>query len=470
MPAERKITKTYDYNDESGQLLYQVVRYELKDFRQRRPDGKGGWIWNLQDTRRVLYRLRDLLRADPQHWVFVVEGEKDADSLHAEGLIATTCAMGAGKWDDSYSEFLNDRKFVAIIPDNDDAGRRHAKAVAESLLRVGVEERIIELPGLEKSQDVSDWLNSGGTADKLLDLAENVEVKTELTTPFEPIVTHLCDVEAKKVFWLWKDRIPMGSVSLIVGDPGLGKSILTMTMAAHVTKGQPWPDTPEVEGPAGSVVLLTGEDNLADVVRVRLDAAGADVSKVVAIEGVRVRDDEGKILDDDVYFNIDQHIPALELAVERTLNVRLVIIDPISAFMGRTDSHKNAEVRRVLTKLASLAEKHNVAVVGVSHLNKNRSATANHRIIGSVAFNATARAVWYRLWVDASLAPNCLLSKAKAFFGSSALMYVSARSSATPTSFRSISWSDSSVGTATTGERAASARAFSKSNPLSVGL
>jgi hypothetical protein len=166
-----KIVKTYDYLDESGTLLFQAVRYEPKDFRQRRPDGKNGWLWNLDGARRVLYRLPELLRADKHKWVFIVEGEKDVDRLYDEGLVATTCAMGAVKWDDNYSEFLNDRK-VVVIPDNDEAGKRHAKAVAKSLTRAGVKARILELPGLPEKGDVSDWLDNGGDKGKLLQLIE----------------------------------------------------------------------------------------------------------------------------------------------------------------------------------------------------------------------------------------------------------------------------------------------------------
>jgi len=175
-----KIVKTYDYLDESGTLLFQAVRYEPKEFRQRRPDGEGGWVWNLQGVRRVLYRLEELLRADPANWVFIVEGEKDVDRLYEEGLVATTCAMGAVKWQDNYSEFLNDRNQIAIIPDNDESGRRHAKEVAESLAGVQVKARIVELPGVQDKGDVSDWLDAGGSKEELIKLAEK-------TTPFKSI-------------------------------------------------------------------------------------------------------------------------------------------------------------------------------------------------------------------------------------------------------------------------------------------
>ena len=186
MLDNEKIIATYDYNDESGELLYQVVRYEPKDFRQRRPNGKGGWIWNLQRERRVLYRLQELLQSNPDDWVFIVEGEKDVDRLCNEGLVATTCAMGAVKWEDNYSGFLNDRKLVAIIPDNDDAGRRHAKKIAESLASVGVQARIIELPELPEKGDISDWLDKNGNKKKLLELCNAIKEENVFRTTVKP--------------------------------------------------------------------------------------------------------------------------------------------------------------------------------------------------------------------------------------------------------------------------------------------
>src|SRR5262249_25134177 len=126
------VVTTYDYTDEDGELLYQVVRFEPKDFRQRRRDGLKGWVWNLGDTRRVLYRVPELVKAPKDRLVFVVEGEKDADRLHSHGLLATTNAMGAGKWRQEYSEALRGRN-VAILPDNDDPGRKHAADVERAL-------------------------------------------------------------------------------------------------------------------------------------------------------------------------------------------------------------------------------------------------------------------------------------------------------------------------------------------------
>jgi putative DNA primase/helicase len=159
----------YDYLDKSGKLLYQAVRIPTADgktFRQRRPDGKGGWLWNLQGTPRVLYRLPELLAASPDRIVYVVEGEKDADNLRALGEFATTNPQGAGKWRPEYAEPLRGRH-VVILPDNDEPGRKHGEDVARSLRGVAASVKVVVLPGLPPKGDVSDWLAAGHAVDEL---------------------------------------------------------------------------------------------------------------------------------------------------------------------------------------------------------------------------------------------------------------------------------------------------------------
>lgn len=168
--AGGRLVASYDYRDEAGDLLYQVVRYDPKDFRQRRPDGDGGWDWSLGDVRRVLYRLPELTSADSTEPVFVAEGEKDADTLAALGLVVTTNAGGAAKWQDVFAEPLSGR-LVVILPDNDEAGRRHSAAVGRSLHGVAADVRVLRLPDLPQNGDVSDWLAAGGTAEALHRLA-----------------------------------------------------------------------------------------------------------------------------------------------------------------------------------------------------------------------------------------------------------------------------------------------------------
>lgn len=160
----------YTYRDEDGTPLFEVCRFAGKKFRPRLP---GASEWGIGDTRRVLYRLPELLAADPHEPVFVVEGEKDADRLASFGLVATTNPLGAGKWREEYAAFLRDRG-VFILSDNDDPGREHAQKVAESLKDVASGVKVVELPGLPDKGDVSDWLDAGRTVEQLVALCAGV--------------------------------------------------------------------------------------------------------------------------------------------------------------------------------------------------------------------------------------------------------------------------------------------------------
>jgi hypothetical protein len=164
--SQGRIVATYDYVDARAVLCYQAVRYEPKGFAQRRPDGRGGWLWNLGDVERVLYRLVDLLAADPREPVYLCEGEKDADRLASLGFVATTNAGGADHWRPEYAEFLRDR-IVVIVEDHDDAGRKRTEKLAASLTDIAHEVRVLRLPGLPEKGDISDWLDAGGDAETL---------------------------------------------------------------------------------------------------------------------------------------------------------------------------------------------------------------------------------------------------------------------------------------------------------------
>ncbi len=164
--SKREIVATYDYPDESGERLFQVVRYEPKDFRQRRPDGNGGWSWKLGDTRRVPYRLPEVVRtAKAGGKVAVVEGEKDVQALEAKGLVATTAPGGAGKWRPEYAEFLRGAQ-VGVIADADEPGRKHAAEVAKSLEGIAASVRVLEPAA--GCKDVSEHLAAGKPLSELV--------------------------------------------------------------------------------------------------------------------------------------------------------------------------------------------------------------------------------------------------------------------------------------------------------------
>jgi putative DNA primase/helicase len=177
-PAGKKtIVATYDYVDpETGEIKLQVVRYEPKDFRQRRPDGNGGWSWSVPASERILFNLPSVYATDKI--VIVVEGEKDVTALAKIGIVATCNPGGAGKWQPNYTDALQGRD-VVILPDNDEPGENHASIVAAALTGRASRVRIVRLPDLPPKGDVADWIANGGTR---ADLARLI-VKSEAPAP-----------------------------------------------------------------------------------------------------------------------------------------------------------------------------------------------------------------------------------------------------------------------------------------------
>ena len=172
--ADRNVqVAEYDYLSVAGNLVFQVVKFDNpKSFKQRQPDGKGGYLWHLKDVTRIPYQAPELTNADLNAVVFITEGEKDVDRLRDLGLVATCNPGGAGKWLKPYSEnYLRDRN-VVILPDNDGPGRDHAEKVAKFTNPVAASVRVVELPGLPDRGDVSNWIDAGHTVEELLALVE----------------------------------------------------------------------------------------------------------------------------------------------------------------------------------------------------------------------------------------------------------------------------------------------------------
>ena len=200
------------------------------------------------------------------------------------------------------------------------------------------------------------------------------------------------EIEAKPVCWLWHDRIARGKLTIIAGNPGLGKSQITASIAAVVTTGGRWPVTGERCKP-GDVLVLSAEDDPADTLRPRLEAAEADLQRVHFVDGVTA----GYSSDGNCgsrAFCVEDDLQALGAKLDELGDVAAVVIDPITAYLGDTDSHKNADVRRVLAPVSNLAARHNTAIIAVSHLNKSGGAQALMRVTGSLAFVAAARAAY----------------------------------------------------------------------------
>jgi len=209
--------------------------------------------------------------------------------------------------------------------------------------------------------------------------------------PKQVCLTRLGGVVPKAVRWLWPKRVPLGKVTLLVGDPGRGKSLLALDMAARVTRGAAWPDAASGSAPLGRVILLSAEDDVADTIRPRLEAAGGDPDRVVILHAIRK---PGTGREGDLLFSLLRDVEALEAAIRGCGEVRLVVLDPVSAYLGGVDSHSNADMRAVLAPLRGVAERTGVAVVAISHLTKRAEAAVLYRAMGSLAFVASARAVW----------------------------------------------------------------------------
>ncbi|NLH99892.1 MAG: AAA family ATPase, partial [Chthonomonadales bacterium] len=262
--AGPRIVATYEYTDEQGRLLYEVVRMDPKAFRQRRPDGHGGHVWDMKGVRRVLYRLPAVLDAVRHRKpVWIVEGEKDADALATIGLCATTNSGGAGKWLPDAAETLR-QAHVVVMPDNDDPGRAHADIVANALHGIAASVRILALPDLPPKGDVSDWLSGKdpqAAAAELRKLARATPIFSPTARPApreRPIP--VSEVPIRRIEWLWPARLARGEITEICGDPGLGKSMLGVEIAALLSRGAPWPDGTHPPEPV-STMLLSAEDD-----------------------------------------------------------------------------------------------------------------------------------------------------------------------------------------------------------------
>jgi len=170
------IEDIYNYEDKTGKLVYQAVRFKVTGsnkalkFKQRRPDGKGGFIWNLKDVERVIYNLFEISNKLDK-LLFIVEGEKDCNNLGKIGILATTNSGGAGKWKTEYNQYFKNRE-VVLLPDNDFVGFKHAQDVGSSLKGIAKSIKWLVLPKLKEGEDISNWLEKGGDLEKLFELVK----------------------------------------------------------------------------------------------------------------------------------------------------------------------------------------------------------------------------------------------------------------------------------------------------------
>jgi hypothetical protein len=273
----------------------------------------------------------------------------------------------------------------------------HAAAYAKTVADLYRQRRIVEA-GLQLLRLGHDHLHAERNIDALA--AEALSAVRDATAECgamsrggaKPVVLNMADVVAERIEWLWPGRIALGMLTLVAGDPGLGKSFFSCDLAARVSLGSAWPDDVRTRAPRGGVVMLNAEDPVAQVVRPRLDRAGADVRRINFVQAVR---DQGA--DYERQLDLSRDLAAVEGAILATPDCKLVIIDPLSSYVGTIDAHRSNEVRAVVDPLAKLADRHRVALVCVTHLNKgsNGGGPAIYRATGSLSFIAAARAGFY---------------------------------------------------------------------------
>jgi RecA-family ATPase len=445
-PADHKlnITKTYDYTDESGTLLYQVCRLEPKSFRQRRPV-KGGWIYKLDDVRRVLYRLPDLLKY-PDASAFITEGEKDCDRVAALDLCATTVA--SGRWKDVDLSPLKGRDCI-ILEDADEPGRKKALLAAHVLHGTAATIRVVRLPeltGHPSNKDVSDWLSvDARRAERLVDVCFDTpvwepgadhegdhhhrdhdgdhhgeedhhyggdqhadagaepgpvgEVKAAPKAEAEPPLAFLnlaawSDAPVPERQWVVRDRIPLNNVTLLSGEGAVGKSILSLHLAVATVLARDWAGTmPE----PGAAMVIACEDDGGELHH-RLhhiaahfgasfaDLAGLHVTSLAGQDALMATPRRDGLLQTTKLFG-----RVLEAACD--IKPKLIVLDNSADIFGGGENDR-AQVRQFIGILRGLAMAANAGVLLTSHPSLT-GITTGTGLSGSTAWNASVRSRLY---------------------------------------------------------------------------
>jgi len=336
------------------------------------------------------------LIGQPTETLCIAEGYATAASIHEATGYPVAVAFDAGNLADVAKElrkaYPNSRLIICADDDRRTPGNPGmAKATVAAVAVKG----FLAVPDFGRARP--DWASDFNDLTRLNGpMSVAVQIDTATAPGADSIeIIELEDVVAEPVAWLWSGRFALGKLSLLAGYPGLGKSQVTAGMAAVVTTGGTWPVTGEAFGPPADVLFLSAEDDPADTIKPRLQAAEADLRRCRILGSVQAAPD-GKRRAKRRCFSLLEDLEHLDRVLTRH-PAKLVIIDPLSAYMGdsrKVDTHKTSDVRSILAPLVELAGKHRVAMVGIFHLNKREGSSAMDRINGSGAFVAAARAVW----------------------------------------------------------------------------
>lgn len=380
-PSKPRVVARYDYTDASGNLLYQVERTDPKGFRQRRPDGKGGWIYNLDGVARTLYRLPTLATAGE---IWIAEGCKDCDTLAALGFTATTNSGGAGKWPQDHAHHFTGKR-VVIVPDNDKPGQEHAEAVARSLHGTAASVRVVKLP--EGVKDCSDYVatftDHAEAAERLALLAEGVaswQPKPETKEPSGLQIVTAADLLAKD-FPAADDHVagilPKRARLILSAPAKLGKTRFALGLSLAVAAGKSAMGL-KITEPASVLYLYAegGERMMQD--RLRKMLVGFDVEETALRERLLLHNAHGLKLTNPA------HVDQLRKAIA-TRKPAIVAVDPLYKFHTGDESSVR-DMTAFFDPLDALIAEYGVAVLLIHHHGKGSGdglATPAHRNRGS---------------------------------------------------------------------------------------
>jgi 5S rRNA maturation endonuclease (ribonuclease M5) len=375
-----QIVQTYDYVNEDGELLYQAVRYEPKDFRQRRPDGEG-WSWSIKGVRRVLYRLPDVMAAVAEgQTIYICEGEKDVETARSLGLVATCNAMGAdngsgNKWLPEFADVLVNAD-VVVVPDQDDAGTRHAEWVIQTLTGKA---RSISVVVPKSGKDLTDWVNAGATREDI-EAAAIDAFELEAPTPKFPFLD-VADLvsDIRPINWLVRDYLERDSIALVYGAPGGGKSFMTVDLAASVAMGSAWMGH---QVHAGRVFYIAGEGHNGLARRFR----AWEVAKEMSLKPGQLFKSAGamQVLDEAMVLDVSDQIAATCSDAPPAM----VVIDTLARNFGAGDENSTEDMSRFITHVdRHLRQRFGCCVLLVHHSGHNME-----RARGSSALKAAVDA------------------------------------------------------------------------------
>lgn len=354
-PKNSRESVVYDYRDELGELLFQSVKYDPKAFSQRHLNPDGVWENNLNGTRRILYRLPELVRADPDMIVFIPEGEKDVDRLRSLGFVSTTNPMGAGagKWKIEYNDYLKDRA-VVILPDNDEPGQKHAEDIAKHLTGVAASVQIVNLPFLPEKGDVSDYLDNGGDGASLMALAEAADLSDRYPVHWAREAIAI----PPPVEWIVDGIMSRGTLSMFYGDAGTKKTWLLLSAAICIAKGIPWLGREVTQGP----VLIIDEESGHRRLWSRMHQL---------MKGYGCLEDLPIAWITQTGFDLRNPIDVLKMRRNiEAIGPVFVIVDALMEVIAGADENSSQEVMPAIKLLRTMMQEYDIAGNVIHHANK----------------------------------------------------------------------------------------------------